>query len=237
MVAAMKSGMLAFLVLLAAASPAGAGERRFMVSDFDRVRVEGPFEVVLVTGRPSSATASGTPQALDRVSIDVQGRTLRIRPNRSAWGGYPGQAAGGPIRIAVSTRDLVAGAVAGPGSLAIDRAKGLRVELEVTGSGRIGLAAVEADQLILGLAGSGKITVAGKAKSLRASLRGTGDLDGATLRADDADIVTETAGLVALIVNRAAKVRANGIGEVVIGGAAACTVTGLGGGNVRCGTD
>src|SRR5688500_1669852 len=189
MVAAMKSGMLAFLALLAAASPAAAAERRFMVTDFDRVQVEGPFEVALTTGRPSSATASGTPQALDRVSVDVQGRTLRIRPNRSAWGGYPGKVAGGPIRIAASTRELVAGAVAGPGSLAIDRAKGLRIELNVTGSGRIGLAAVEADQLVLGLTGSGRISLAGKAKTLRASLRGTGDLDAAGFRTDDADIV------------------------------------------------
>ena len=237
MVAAMKSFMLALAALLAAASPATATERRIMVTDFDRVLVEGPFEVALTTGRPSSATASGTPQALDRVSIDVQGRTLRVRPNRSAWGGYPGRVAGGPVRIAISTRDLVAGAVAGPGSLAIDRAKGLRVELNVTGSGRIGLAAVEADQLIIGLTGSGRITIAGKAKSLRATIRGTGDLDGAALRADDADIVTETAGTIALTANRAAKIRANGIGEVVIAGSPACTVTGLGGGYVRCGAE
>ena len=235
MVAAMKFGMIPLIALLAAASPAAAAERRFMVTDFDRVQVEGPFEVVLTTGRPSSATASGTPQALDRVSIDVQGRTLRVRPNRSAWGGYPGQAAGGPVRITVSTRDFVAGAVAGPGSLAIDRAKGLRIELSVTGSGRIGLAAVEADQLVLGLTGSGRIILAGRAKMLRASLRGTGDLDAAAFRTDDADILTETAGSVALTAVRTAKIRANGIGEVVIGGSPACTVTGLGGGNVRCG--
>jgi hypothetical protein len=235
MVPAMKTGMFALLALLALASPAAAAERRFMVTDFDRVQVEGPFEVILTTGRPSSAVASGSPQALDRVSIDVQGRTLRVRPNRSAWGGYPGQVAGGTVRILVSTRDLAAAAVAGAGSLAIDRAGGLRLALNVTGSGRITLAAVQADQLILGLTGSGRITLAGKAKTLRASIQGTGDLDGASFRADDADIVTDTAGMVAFTAVRSAKVRANGIGAVEIGGSPACTVTGLGGGNVRCG--
>lgn len=237
MVAAMKSGMLAFLALFAAAAPAAAAERRFMVTDFDRVQVDGPFEVVLVSGRPSSATASGTPQALDRVSIDVQGRTLRVRPNRSAWGGYPGQVTGGPIRIVLSTRDLTAAAVSGPGTLAIDRARGLKVELNITGSGTIAVAAVDADQLVVGLTGSGRIGIAGKAKTLRASIRGSGDLEGAGFRADDADIVTETAGKVAFTVIRAAKIRANGVGEVAISGSPACTVTGLGGGNVRCGTE
>src|SRR5687768_9807544 len=136
---------LTALLLAFFASPALAIDQRYMVTDFDRVQVDGPFQVTLIVGRPSDATASGSRAALDRVSIEVQGRTLRIRPNRSAWGGYPGRVAGGPVRIMISTRDLVAGAVAGPGSLAIDRAKGLRIELNVTGSGRIGLGAVEAD--------------------------------------------------------------------------------------------
>jgi hypothetical protein len=237
MVGAMKIRLPAFAALLAAAAPATAAERRFLVTDFDRIQVEGPFEVELTTGRPSAAIASGSSLALDRVSIDVQGRTLRVRPNRSAWGGYPGQVSGGTVRIVLSTRDLRAAAVSGPGTLAIDRARGLKVELTITGSGTLAVAAVDADQLVIGLTGSGRIGIAGKAKTLRASIRGSGDLDGAGFRADDADIVTETAGKIAFTAIRAAKVRANGVGKVAISGAPACTVTGLGGGNVRCGTE
>lgn len=237
MVVAMKIRLLALTLLLAVAAPATAAERRFLVTDFDRVQIEGPFEVELTTGRPSAAVASGSSLALDRVSVDVQGRTLRVRPNRSAWGGYPGQVSGGPVRIAISTRDLAAAAVSGPGSLAIDRAKGLKVELNVTGSGTIAVAAIDADQLVVGLNGSGRIAMIGKAKTFRASIQGSGDLDGTAFRTEDADIVTETAGKVALTIIRAAKIRANGIGEVAIAGSPACTVTGLGGGNVRCGTE
>jgi hypothetical protein len=84
------------LVALAAlaAAPAAAAERTYSVTDFDRIQVEGPFEVVLATGLSSKVRASGSTEALDRLSIGVEGGTLRIRVNRSAWGGAPGAAAG-----------------------------------------------------------------------------------------------------------------------------------------------
>ncbi|HMJ94174.1 MAG TPA: DUF2807 domain-containing protein, partial [Allosphingosinicella sp.] len=82
--------LLTALLLLLFATPASAADQRVMVTDFDRVQVDGPYQVTLSVGRPSGVIASGSRGALDRVTIEVQGRTLRIRPNRSAWGGYPG---------------------------------------------------------------------------------------------------------------------------------------------------
>src|SRR4051794_8579910 len=116
------------LLFALAAAPAAAAERNYPVGDFDTIRVEGPFQVVLATGLPSRVAASGSPEALDRLTVDVEGRTLRIRVNSSAWGGYPGQSPG-PVRIAAATRDLARASVVGPGSLDIDKARGLRVDL------------------------------------------------------------------------------------------------------------
>jgi len=228
--------LLTALLLLLFATPASAADQRVMVTDFDRVQVDGPYQVTLSVGRPSGVIASGSRGALDRVTIEVQGRTLRIRPNRSAWGGYPGEASGGVLQIVATTQELRAATVIGAGSLTIDRAKGLRIDLTVSGSGRLGIAALDADQLVLNLNGSGRIMLGGKAKQLRAFLSGTGDLDAASFHADNADIVTDTAGAVAFTAVRTAKVRANGTGDVAISGTAACTITGLADYLVRCGT-
>src|SRR3546814_7273657 len=84
-----------------------------------RIRVDGPFVVTLATGKSPSATASGGSRALERVAIDVEGRTLRISPNRSAWGGYPGEQRG-PVEIVVTGHDLRAASVNGSGRLVID---------------------------------------------------------------------------------------------------------------------
>jgi hypothetical protein len=233
MVAAMKRMVAAALMLLAAA-PAAAAERRYSVTDFDRVQVDGPYRVTLVTGRASAALASGSPAALDRVSVDVQGRTLRIRRNRSAWGGYPGEAAG-VATIEIATRELRAASVSGSGSLGVDRVRGLRVDLAVAGNGRLVVAEVDADNLLVGLIGSGSIVLSGRAKQLNASVRGSGDLDAADLRADDAVLIADTAGAIALGAERTARVTAIGEGDVEIIGAPACTLLGPQAASVRCG--
>jgi Putative auto-transporter adhesin, head GIN domain len=225
----------AFLLLLAAAAPAAAQERSYTVTDFDRIQVDGPYEVILTTGRSSGARAVGPSAAADRITVEVQGQTLRIHANRSAWGGYPGQQQSGPVRIEATTRDLSAATVIGAGSLTIDRTRGLRLALTVSGSGRISVGRLEADTLILSLRGSGRLSLAGTAKKVDANLVGSGDLDSARLAADDVDLYSETSGTVALTARRSAKVRAAGVGEVTIGGTAACTVTGIAAGQVRCG--
>jgi hypothetical protein len=233
MIPAMTRIMLAALSLLAATS-AQAAERRFTVSGFEKVQVEGPFQVTLTTGKASNAVATGSPQALDRVSVQVEGRTLRIRPNRSAWGAPPKPGEGG-VSIALSTHDLTAVTVAGSGSLSVDKAKAMRFDAALSGSGRITIGNVDADRLNLQLLGAGGISVAGKAKSLRATVTGQGALDAAGLTAEDAEIAADTSGAIALGVRRAAKIAASGAGDVTIGGTPACTLSGAGAGRVRCG--
>src|SRR5688572_21940830 len=115
--------LLLAVLIVATASPVLAAERRYSVTDFDRVQVDGPYQVTLTTGASSSARATGSTAALDRLSIDVQGRTLRVRTNASAWGGYPGTPAE-LATVALTTRDLQAVTVNGSGNLAIDKAKG-----------------------------------------------------------------------------------------------------------------
>jgi hypothetical protein len=223
------------LLALAAAVPAGAAERTYSITDFDRVQVDGPYRVTLATGRSSAARAEGSTEALDHVSIDVQGSTLRVRRNRSAWGAPPAGGTG-PVTVTLTTRDLRNAAVVGSGSLDIDRAKGLRVDLSVSGSGRLNVGSVEADNLIVGLLGGGRITLTGRAKQLKATVQGSGDLAAAGLSADDAQIASDTAGNVAVGVARTAKVIATGAGDVEIIGSPTCNVQAKGSGRVSCAT-
>jgi hypothetical protein len=229
-----RTAAFAFFPLLAVAAPAAAAERTYSVTDFDRVQVEGPYDVTLVSGRPSAARATGDAQALEGVSVEVQGGRLRIHRNPSAWGGYPGGRSG-PLKIEISTRELRGATVIGSGRLAVDRVRGLRADLSVSGSGRLDVARVDADTVFLGLIGSGRIAAAGKARQVKASIQGSGDLDAPALVADDLVLTADTAGKVAIAARRTAKVRSGGSGDVDVGGTPACTVTALGAGQVRCG--
>lgn len=223
--------------IAALATPAEAAERRYSVTSFERIEVEGPFQVVLATGRAGSAHAVGDQQAIDRVSIEVQGRVLKVRQNRSSWGGYPGESGGGALQIKLSTHELTSAAVSGSGSIDIDKAKAMHFDVSVAGSGRIAIGKVQADTLVLGLVGSGKLAVAGTAKSLRATISGAGDLAGEGLLVDDANVKADTAGTIKLGVKRAITLNATGSGDVEIAGSPACTVKASGSGRIACGSD
>lgn len=222
------------MALACAAAPASAAEKRFSVTDFDRVQVEGPFTVTLRTGLASGAVAEGGARGLDRVKIEVVGRLLKVKTNISAWGGYPGEQPG-PVTIALTTRDLKGASVRGSGSLGIDKAGGLKFDLSLSGSGSIAIDRLEADRAEVGLLGAGSIRVAGKVKTLKASIQGSGNLDAAKLKVDDADIVAGTSGAIAVEAVRTAKVNAAGAGDVTIAGSPACTVVTRGSGTVICG--
>lgn len=223
-----------FAPLIVIASPALGEERRYTVTDFERIQIEGPFTVSLTTGKSPAAVAAGSAQAIDRVSIEVEGRTMRIRPNRSAWGGYPGDSAG-PLAIAVSTHGLRGVSVTGSGSVDIDTVEAMRFDIGLSGSGRVGVGSIEADHLILGLLGSGEIEIGGGAvEELRATIEGTGELDAAGLTAEEAEINAGTSGTVKVAVRRAAEVNATGAGDITILGSPSCTVNARGSGLVVC---
>jgi hypothetical protein len=222
--------------LAALTAPASAAERRYSVTDFERVTVEGPYVVRLVVGRPSSAAARGPQDSIERVSIDTVGQTLRIRPNRSGWTGSPG-AQQGVVEVTLTTRTLRSARVIGAGRLDIDRAAGLRLDIGLEGSGRLVVTNIAADNLYLALRGAGRLEVAGRAEAVYADILGSGDLDGAALAAENATVTAGTTGTISLGASRTARITANGVGEVAILGRPACTVRGLGAGQVRCGSD
>lgn len=226
--------MIAALVALQFTAPASAAERRFAIQDFDRIIVEGPFAVRLTTGRSTSAAATGSNDALNAVSVEVQGMTLRIRRDSNAWTSNPNRPVE-PATIVLTTRNLRSARVVGSGQLDIAGLSALRADLVVQGTGRLRATGIDADNLSVGLAGSGSIELAGTAETFTADIQGSGSLLAPALSAETATVSANTTGDVALAARRTATVNALGLGQVEIGGNPACTVRGANSGQVRCG--
>src|SRR4029450_3008537 len=108
--------------LLALASPAWAGERSYMLTHFDRVRVDGPYEVTVVTGKPTGGHAEGDTRALDRVVLRVDGGTLVVSAGNDNWEGWDEK--GGRTRITVTVPELRAALINGGGRLTVDHMTG-----------------------------------------------------------------------------------------------------------------
>ena len=223
----------AFAALIAAAPVLGA-ERTYTVTDFDRVQIDGAYRVTLAPGRASSARATGSQEALDRISVDVLGRTLRIRPNQSAWGGSTDPRKLEAPSIVLATQDLRAVTVNGAGLLSTDGVQAMRFDVALSGSGQIAIANLNADSLLVNLLGSGTIRISGKAKNVRAEIHGAGNFEANGLTTSDAQIFADSAGTVAITATRSASVAASASGDVEILGSAACTVKQTGTGAVSC---
>jgi putative autotransporter adhesin-like protein len=222
---------LLLLASLPATAAAPTTQRNFSINGFDRIRIDGPYQVELKTNVAPFARARGTAVSLDNVSIKVEGRTLVVRSGGGGWGGYPSEGRG-PVTIEVGTHDLGAAYINGPGSLGIDRVKGLSFELSIQGAGTARIDRVDVDQMKVGISGSASSRLAGRVAKLTTTVRGTSSLDADGLQVKDAVIGAEGPSIVRTMVTNSAKVDANGLASVTLTGNPACTVKAQGSANV-----
>lgn len=218
----MRLSLLAFAALSLSA-PAVAAERNFGVEDFDRIRVTGTFKVQLVTGVAPFAKATGASEALDGVSVEIDGRTLVVQPNASNWASFPGQNSG-PLTISIGTHDLSAAWLNGSGALSIDRVKEPSFEITLQGSGSVVVGNTTVDTLKLAMSGSGSATISGTAPQVSATLFGASTFDGSALAAKDATIGAQGTAVVKLTATDAVKIDAEGPATISLGGQPACTL-------------
>lgn len=213
---------LVALTATAAAVPASAATRNFTVTGFEQIRVEGPFRVKLMTGVPPSASASGAQAALDRVAIDVLGRTLIVHSDVSAWNADP-DADTGPVEITIGTHDLDSAALTGSGTVDIDKVTALSFTGSALGSGAIGIAKADVDQLSISLSGTSSAAIAGRAGTLTVSTLGTSSFDGSALAAKDATITAQGPATIKANVSDSATIQASGPATVTLIGSPSCT--------------
>lgn len=207
--------------VFAASAPAAAADRNYSVSSFDRIRVEGPYAVSVTTNVAPFARASGSLRALDGVSLRVEGRTLYVRADRSAWGADADRPAG-PVTIAVGTHDLAHASLNGAGSVTIDRIRGLEFVLLTSGSGSARVTDAEVDNLRVSVVGAASAGVAGRAKLFTGNIRGAGVIDAAGLVSNDAVLSALGPVVIRAQITNTAKITASGTATITIEGRPAC---------------
>lgn len=218
------------------AVPATAAERNYSVGSFERIRVDGPFRVVLTTGTSPGAKAEGDPRITDNLEVRVEGTTLIVRAGVNGWGEQPvANAAGAPI-IRVSTGMIRAAALIGGGDLTIIGAlRGQRIELQLAGSGSVRTDGVDADQFSATVFGTGSMTLGGRAARVSLSTNGPAQMQAGNLVASDLTISTSGNGEMIAQARFTATIASDGVGSVTVLGAPACVVRGKPAGPISCG--
>lgn len=231
--------LVALALPLMLADTASAAERRFALSDFDKIRVEGDVAVDVRSGRTLGARASGDARALEALTLTVQNGTLYIRRARSTAPVERRQQAGAPEavpQVLVDARAVHSFALLGNGSARIDRLGGARPVATMDGNGSVEIGRVEAEVLALNVNGSGSLKVSGTAERARAVMLGDGLIEGTGLAVAALDLNSEGPVRAMVEVNGPARISARGGADIAIAGAPQCTVRQIGTNDVRCGS-
>ncbi len=224
------------LLTLLIAVPAQASARNLVVTSFDRLRVDGPFDVRVATRRPPSARIDGTIRASDAVAVRVEGTTLIVSAGPKGWQEVPAIGKPSAPIVYLGTLTLRGATVIGGGQVRIDGAlRGQRIDLQVTGSGGMIIDAIDADQLYATLLGPGTMTLGGRGGRVRLISSGAGLLDASALRGDDVTVRLDGAGAIQASARYTADAISTGVGAVTIYGKPACRVKAAAGGPISCG--
>jgi hypothetical protein len=218
------------------AGPAVAAERGYSVTNFSRVRVEGPVTVEITTGGSPAARAQGDRQAIDRLRVETNGDLLMIGIDRTNWTGSSSGNDNGRAVLYVTATNIQTLSVIGAGDVSVDRVGGGRFALTVAGTGRARVDKIDVDQLVVGINGVGSAKIAGEAKQARVRSQGDGLIDGAALDADDAEVSLIGTGEIRIRADRSAHNVLKGSGRILIDGTPACSGTSEGSGEVVCGS-
>lgn len=220
-------------VLLSSGVPALAAERRVGVGTFDRVRIDGAFDVRIATGKSPRATLSGDSRALEFVDLRVDGTTLTLR--RRSDDVATSRIAASPVVVTLSAQTLQSASVLGGGKLTITGMRATRADVSVAGTGTILVEGMDAQQANASVVGGGAIVLSGRALHARLSTNGPGAIDASKLAADDLVVRLDGPGETLAQARYVATVSTTGLGRVVVTGNAKCTVRAPAGGAVACG--
>jgi hypothetical protein len=226
----MKTLLLA-LLLVPAGSP--AANRTVSVGSFERIRVDGPFEVRVQTGRSPGATISGDGRATDDVQIRTNGSMLVVSKGTGGWGEQP--KSGSPVVVTLTTPNLTSATVLAGGKVTITAMKAMRIDVSVSGAGSLSLAAADTDQLNATVIGTGQMTLGGRAARARLGTSGPGVIDASALDVRDLIVTLDGVGETKAKARFTAQVTNTGLGTVTVAGPAKCVVKAQAGGPVTCG--
>lgn len=225
------------LALIALAVPAQAADRSYVVTNFDRVRVDGPYSVQVEIGTGgAAASASGDDRALGDLDISVNGSTLTVRKGSQGWG-ERGKASGPPPVITLRTPAVRGAAVVGGARLALaGTLRTTRFDVQVTGSGTIDARGVDADDVVVTVIGNGNVALAGRTARARFSTNGGGSIAATALDAGEIVVTLEGAGDTRASARYFADLTNKGLGLIAVAGNPKCTIRGQSVGPIECGT-
>jgi len=183
-------------------------ERR-SVSDFDRLRIAGNFEVILREGKDPLVQINTDENLLKFIDTEVEGGILRISQEKKLIS---------TRRITVNY--LVLKDIRAMGAALIKNEETIvseNLEIGMDGAGAIDLM-INSDKLMVVLSGAGVISLAGKVREQELNLMGAGKLEAFDLESKECEVSVSGLGTAEVYVTEKLNAKIEGVGSIKYGG-------------------
>jgi len=183
-------------------------------------------KVVITEGSKLAIEVDGDPAAADVLRFNLEDGTLGISRERDSN-------VDGIAVVSVTMPAAREFTLAGSGRIdapsLVDKA-----QINILGSGGVGIAKVAASKLSVNMMGSGTLTAAGAAERLDFNIAGSGKLAARPLKVERAEINIAGSGSGEFSSDGTVKANVAGSGEVTVYGRADCKISALGSGKLHC---
>jgi Putative auto-transporter adhesin, head GIN domain len=225
----------AAMLALAAASPAGAIERKLLVASFENIVVIGDIDVTVETGKSVSAKASGDKRVLDSLKLERTGVTLRIRV-LDLLNDDKRKPRTEPLRVTLTTPLIQNVVLSGNGQVSVSAIKQAdAAKIAIAGNGKIIIGNVIADRLTAEIDGNGQIDLGGgTVRDGRVTIIGAGEYRGAKMLARKLRLEHNGNATSAATVSEGTEIYNRGSGNISIGGPGTCFIKLAGRATINC---
>jgi len=172
-------------------------EKSYDYTGFDRIHIEGVYNVDIRVGSAFSIETSGTEKRMKRAKVTLDGDTLVLGLNESARGkSWRGKNKG--IRAVITLPELY--------------------EVSLKGVGSVEARDINADRFEASLEGVGSIELSGTCGRLDASVEGVGSLEADDLECKDVDVSVEGMGSAEVYASVSVDADIEGMGSIDVDG-------------------
>ena len=185
-------------------------ERR-SVSDFDRLRIAGNFEVILREGKVPLVQINTDENLLKFIDTEVEGGILRISQEKKLIS---------TRKIRITVNYLVLKDIRAMGAALIKNEETIvseNLEIGMDGAGAIDLM-INSDKLMVVLSGAGVISLAGKVREQELNLMGAGKLEAFDLESKECEVSVSGLGTAEVYVTEKLNAKIEGVGSIKYGG-------------------
>jgi Putative auto-transporter adhesin, head GIN domain len=225
------------LALIAMFTPqfASAEQRKFLVGGFDNIIIDGDMRINIVTGKGPSGKAVGDRWILDLLKMERVSDNLYIRVQQPASDQNTIRIKE-PLVITLTNQNIRSIKLLGNAKLTVNNIESDGVSrIYLDGGGSVDIGRMKTDKLDVAVTGSGKVTIgAGSARESALMMEGAGVYDAKNLKTRKFRLEQNGNATVSANVEENATLSNTGSGNITITGNAECFIRRAGSAIISC---